>query len=145
MVTRDSKIDLQIKSIERFSSYIKKNKSLLVIGTEKYQKKAKIFNTKFVGYVEQNNILKYSNSIFVADGYGEGIPHNLVDAIVSGADIYLSKKNFINFGFYKHIEKKEYVITGDWIKITKNQKLVELCKIKNVDFIIKDALTKCLF
>jgi len=54
-----------------------------------------------VGYVNQSNIFTHGSVLYVPDGYGEGIPHVLVDAIFSECSILISKRQLISYGFYK--------------------------------------------
>lgn len=54
-----------------------------------------------VGYVKQSMIFKDCNILLHLDGYGEGFPHTLADAIVSDLPVILSKKSILEFGLYK--------------------------------------------
>lgn len=53
------------------------------------------------GYTEQDQLFIEGGIFFQPTGYGEGIPHSLVDAMISDLCIYMSKKLYIEYGFYK--------------------------------------------
>ena len=55
-----------------------------------------------VGEVDQEDIFVLSNHFIQLDGYGEGIPHSLCDAIVSKMKITIEKTAYIKYGLYKH-------------------------------------------
>lgn len=54
-----------------------------------------------VGKVPQDDIFSFGNKFVQLSGYGEGIPHSLVDGIVSGLDVYLGRRDFVRYGLYK--------------------------------------------
>jgi hypothetical protein len=62
---------------------------------------AKLFKTEAQGYVDQKYIFASGNTFLQLPGFGEGVPHTLVDAICSGMPIWISKGDFIRFGLYK--------------------------------------------
>ena len=55
----------------------------------------------FIGVVQQLNIFEKSSRFIQLDGYGEGIPHSLNDAVCSNMTIIIEKKCWIKTGFYK--------------------------------------------
>lgn len=125
IITRDKKIPLQLKSINDFLSKVCKDQKIWIIGTDNPSIGSSLpaSNITFTGKVPQQNILVYSSKLFVPDGYGEGIPHTLVDAIVSGVSIYVSKRNFIRFGLYLFLEPEEYISLSNYIYISEVSKL----------------------
>ena len=125
IITRDKKIALQLKSINDFLSKVCKDEKIWIIGTDDPSIGSSLVasNITFTGKVPQQNILVYSSKLFVPDGYGEGIPHTLVDAIVSGVSIYVSKRNFIRFGLYLFLEPEEYISISNYIYISEVSKL----------------------
>ena len=76
-----------------------------------------------IGYVDQSKIMSFAKGFLVPYGYGEGIPHSLVDAIISGADIYLTKKNFISYGFYRYARYQKIFDTEKWVKLVITERL----------------------
>lgn len=73
-----------------------------------------------VGYVPQNKIFAFGSVLFVPSGYGEGIPHVLVDAIFSDCKVLITKQQILSYGL-----SNMYNI----IKIYSNKYL--LCKFKD--------------
>ena len=78
-----------------------------------------------IGYVPQEDIFKKANTFFQPMGYGEGVPHSLVDAIVSGMNVIINKKDFIGYGFHK-IGFSYLPLAGSWVRLVDS----ENCKFK---------------
>lgn len=127
VITRDEKIPTQLASIQDFLSKLPTQISLVLIGI-KNDNVLNLKNIPFssVGYVAQSKILKYSDSVLVPEGYGEGIPHIMVDAIMSNAKVYTSKRNFTQYGFYKYSSYERFPGTEIWLKLIINQELQAL-------------------
>lgn len=127
IISRDDKLPRQVGSIQDFFSCYLYSEPIYFIGIKNLQNidlgDLKYFDT---GYVDQKKILSYSQCIFFPDGYGEGIPHTLVDAIVSGANVFMSKKNYIRFGFYKLTKFKMIKGSTHWGKLIVNYDLMVL-------------------
>lgn len=58
-------------------------------------------DVEFAGVVDQSRIFKYGNQFLQPSGYGEGFPHSLADAIVSGLEIFMEKRTFVQLGLHK--------------------------------------------
>ena len=124
VVSRESKIKLQIESIDDFLSDASYFDELFIVGVMNLRETKTFTNSvaiTTVGYVEQSAVLSYSSNIFIPDGYGEGLPHVFVDALVSGRTIYLSKFSAIKFGLYNFKNNFGYIGTGRWVRISSNQ------------------------
>jgi hypothetical protein len=133
VITRDEKLPTQIKSIEDLYQNYQFSKSLLFVGiNDQSLIKLGVINFHSVGYVNQDEILSFSSNLLVPNGYGEGIPHTLVDAIMSDASIYMSKKNYIQFGFYKYTGRDKIGDKDNWLKLKVNQDLKELVAAENI-------------
>lgn len=65
------------------------------------------------GWKTAELIFAQSSSFCCLPGYGEGIPHSLVDAICSGLPVWISTSDFRDFGFYT-LEGIEFQTWGDW-------------------------------
>ena len=133
VITRDSKLPNQIKSIREFYSSGLGPARLKLIGVTRGRNID--FNNiphEFVGYVDQEKILSFSKNIIVPDGYGEGIPHNLVDAIVSNASIFLTKRNYIQYGFYNYTGYEEISGNDYWVKLLINKEIRNLVSSDNI-------------
>lgn len=104
VVTRSDKLKLVSSSIIEFALSSSPKPKFFIVGcpedtTKKYLGSYKNFDA--IGYVPQSDIFKSSNCFFQPSGYGEGVPHTLVDAIVSGLKVVVCKKDFVSFGLYK--------------------------------------------
>jgi hypothetical protein len=102
IISRDEKIDYSTQSILTIRES-EKTKKIHIIGCSK-EKIEKIFNDKDIvgcGYVNQDDIFNKSRVFFQPSGYGEGVPHTLVDALCSNMEVIISKKDFISFGLHK--------------------------------------------
>jgi len=133
VITRDGKLQKQIASIEEFLCVTQNQLRLILVGINKLPDFASDKLTyECVGYVDQSDIMSYSEAVLVPDGYGEGIPHSLVDAVMSGAVIYLSKVNFIQYGFYKVTNCKLIRHTERWVELSTNDALKSLVDSENI-------------
>lgn len=56
----------------------------------------------YMGYQEQHQLFLTGSKFLALSGYGEGIPHSLVDAIVSGMCITIERRLYIDAGFYNY-------------------------------------------
>lgn len=127
VITRDEKLPSQIDSITEFLSECSTHSRVVLVGINNMGKTL-TGNLSYdsVGYVDQTDILKFSNALLVPEGYGEGVPHTLVDAIISGAEIYLSKFSYIRYGFYKHTSCEFLDHKKRWARLNLNQELREI-------------------
>ena len=102
MVTRKEKLFVLSSALPaiKLSNFPK----LIVVGCSiENLKAAGIDHTLFqpVGYIPQSEIyLKFGNLISFP-GYGEGIPHSVVDALCSGMSVHLSRKDYVSFGLHR--------------------------------------------
>lgn len=131
MVQRDSKIRKILPSLNHFTSansnLLYKYNEIVVVGLKATQLQNVMngFNVKNVGFVEQSDILVEGNLFFQPSGYGEGIPHTLVDAMCSGMCSIMRKKDYLRFGFYKMGFKYTGLKEG-WICIERHLELSHL-------------------
>lgn len=103
IVSRDSKLPLIANSIAGAFNLVDKKSKVVFVGctnsvVEEYFVEKQVFGT---GYLPQKEIFSYGYRFFQPSGYGEGIPHTLVDAICSGMKIYIYKSDYIKFGLHK--------------------------------------------
>ena len=86
--------------------------------------------------------MSFAKGFLVPYGYGEGIPHSLVDAIISGADIYLTKKNFITYGFYRYARYQKIFDTEKWVKLVITERLEKVLSIDNIVCLFNEEFEK---
>lgn len=106
-VTRKSKIEAVSESVISFCSSNKVS-AITIVGVDEWPSKAieekfcyhgvEVF---FTGYLKQNKIFEFGNVFIQPTGYGEGIPHTLVDALCSDLKVVITKADFIGFGLRK--------------------------------------------
>jgi len=76
-----------------------------------------------VGYQDQDEIFYFGVNFIQPYGYGEGFPHTLADAILSGLNVYISSKLYVQLGLYKmdsiSIDER---YGSEWIKIQYGEK-----------------------
>ena len=98
LVTRYRKLRKMRKDIEEA---LKVFKEIDVVGIDKSKKIGMFGKLHLKGRKNQNEIFNTSEVFLQINGYGEGIPHTLVDAICSNMDVFIHRKCWIKFGFYK--------------------------------------------
>lgn len=98
VITRDAKFKKQIHALRNVEKYFSK---IHIVGLQKTNLK----NNSYINWGRrvQNSIFSEFKIFLQLDGYGEGVPHSLVDAICSNMDIYMTKRSWIQFGFHKLI------------------------------------------
>lgn len=109
--TRDSKIKFFWPQIYEVLNYIHE---LRIVGLKDI--KPNDLRLKNLGLIRQDDIFLNGNCLLQLYAYGDGVPHTLVDGICSNLDIIISKKSWVNFGFYRLtqmncVEKHEHLDT----------------------------------
>jgi len=117
VISRNDKLSKNLLSIESFLNLKPNLYSCTLVGCTK--EIISPHSEKYIstGYLDQKDIFKYSSIFFQPDGYGEGIPHSFVDALVSGMTIFMSKKNYVCFGLYKLKINYEKIANNKWIQL----------------------------
>ena len=115
LVQRRDKLRCIKSDLSQFCD-LKKLSKIYIVGCDtKDLKKCGIYNDEKirpVGYLPQDDIFMFGNEFVQPSGYGEGFPHTLADAIVSGLNIYVSKKMYVQLGMYKMDIKAEEKFVG---------------------------------
>ena len=95
-VTRDDKFKYTQKSLLEVSVFLN---NIYVLGLKtKKTDSSKLTN---LGIQMQDNLFCASSTFLQLDGYGEGVPHSLVDAICSNMNLIIDKKCWVKFGLNK--------------------------------------------
>ena len=103
VVSRPEKWELISASVFRFCKFYP-NFSIHVVGCSQDDISVdfNLDNLFFHGYLPQSDILMNAIGYLSPSGYGEGVPHGLVDSICSSCSpIFLSRQDYIRYGFYK--------------------------------------------
>jgi len=126
LVSRDDKVSFAVSSIK---SFLKKreNVTLDIVGCKDELLIKELFinyNTNFLGYVAQDNLFVSGKFFLQPTGYGEGVPHSLVDALVSGMNVFIQQNLFIEFGL--HVIGFEYNYhSGGWVEVLNNDSVAK--------------------
>jgi hypothetical protein len=109
IVQRDNKLTLVSDSIREFIDVISSSEEFKwcsvhfkLVGCSK---ESDFVNRELprcvnVGRRPQNEIFKDEGSFLQPEGYGEGIPHTLVDAISSDLNVFIKKIDYIRYGLH---------------------------------------------
>lgn len=139
VITRDAKFQKQIHNLRNIETKFKK---IHIVGLQK----TTLDGENYVnwGRREQNSIFSEFKLLLQLDGYGEGIPHSLVDAICSNMDIYLTKRSWIQFGFYKlvHGSMNPKCDRNGFLLIKSNSTTIEELTLKLSKFAINTQYEK---
>ena len=104
VISRFSKIKAQEKSISSFISLFLKNLDKVIFyGLDSGECLNKKIQSRsvFEGFIDPKEFFLKSKNFFQPDGYAEGFPHTLADAIASGCNICISHKQYIQLGIHK--------------------------------------------
>ena len=109
VITRDSKLKKQLNAFRNIETLFRK---IHIVGLHK----SILENGRYInwGRREQASIFSNFKTFLQVDGYGEGVPHSLVDAICSNMNIYITRRSWVQFGFYKLIKSSENIICDDY-------------------------------
>lgn len=103
IVQRDSKIECVRESVLDFCQHTGTSQ-LVVVGCKNNDLVASVLagiEVESMGFVDQDDIFLPCDTFLQPTGYGEGFPHTLADALVTGLKIHIDRLNYIQFGLYK--------------------------------------------
>ncbi|MGF1697552.1 hypothetical protein L4C54_17965 [Vibrio lamellibrachiae] len=103
IVSRDSKLPLIASSIISAFSLVDGKSKVVLVGCSKAVVQDYFHGEQALGtgFLPQSEIFGGGYRFFQPSGYGEGIPHTLVDALCSGMQIYIYKHDYIKFGLHR--------------------------------------------
>ena len=99
LVTRKNKIKLQANHIEKFQKSFP-DFEVISYGLSSSEEIPENLTFQCRGIVERERLVQECRYHYSPTGYGEGVPHTLVDAICNDLTIIVSKRDFIRYGFY---------------------------------------------
>lgn len=143
LVSRDSKILLQKSSILAFAKQFPEL-ALRVYGLRSEMKSIAGIDFENCGFVERDVLVAECEYHFSPSGYGEGVPHTLVDAVCNKLTIVIEKRDLIRYGLHKYL--KSYHSNGIFCVIEHSVDLSEalLERSINVDYYqIFHSLVSC--
>ena len=129
VVSRRDKFFTTLLSLESLSSDFAISHINVVGLDEPKDKLSNSVDFNFVGFLSQKDIIQ-GKTFICPEGYGEGFPHTLADAIVSGCIIIVGKRDFINFGLYLY--QKEFDIGNTGVRFRPSFELQNALKISTI-------------
>ncbi|CAH6922502.1 conserved hypothetical protein [Vibrio chagasii] len=133
IVSRDNKLPLIANSIDSAFSLIEGKSQVVLVGCSKTIVRDLFHDKKAigVGFLPQSEIFGSGYRFFQPSGYGEGIPHTLVDALCSGMQVYIYKIDYIKFGLHR-LGFKYSNIDGRLLKLIYGDKQANSLREKSV-------------
>lgn len=119
VVSRDDKIALAEASLARFIERDTAVDGFTLIGCTKVPDSFARAGLDAAGRVPQDQIFAHGNVFVQPAGYGEGIPHSLVDAILSGMEIWIDARLFLQTGL-SHIGARLEDVENGWGRLHYN-------------------------
>jgi len=103
IVSRKAKLKMIAPHLKIFSKIISHSEIVIVGCSSKEVVECGLVEDQFfgLGYVNQSDLFSEGNTFLQLPGYGEGVPHTLVDAVCSDMNILITKSDFIQFGLRK--------------------------------------------
>lgn len=126
LVQRDNKVALVAPDVLDLLGKSKQKHQLIVVGCTDSRQLDRIFGVdayRSTGYVESSQIFSEGAIFLQPEGYGEGFPHTLADAIVSGMTIYISDREFMRYGLAKLGGMREILVPG-WSRLIQSQNVI---------------------
>lgn len=127
VVQRDSKIGRVAKDVRALLNEKKNLADLLIVGCENQEQLITLFPEKkwrSVGYVESTKIFIGAGIFLQPTGYGEGFPHTLADALVSGMEVWISNIEYLRCGLGRLGADREPVAPG-WSRVIVSENLLK--------------------
>jgi hypothetical protein len=101
VISRPGKFEVVSESVSDFCS--KTGREIYIVGCERKFVEAFNLDKKIigVGFAQQSRIFESARFVFQPEGYGEGIPHSVVDGLCSGLTVIMTRSQFMQFGLAK--------------------------------------------
>ena len=100
IISREEKFRFQSASLRNAFDALDINDKVTILGMNRLTKDQHSDIISLHGFVPQSDIFNYGDKLIQPRGYGEGIPHCVVDALCSDIAVFLEKRDFISFGLY---------------------------------------------
>jgi hypothetical protein len=118
LVQRDDKIKMISQSAFKLLKTIQDSR-IFIVGCHDHKMVKELFQdykVNLVGYQRSEDIFLKGGGFIQPSGYGEGFPHTLADAIVSGLDVYIDSKEFVRYGLGRLGGGKQE-ISNNWYRL----------------------------
>ncbi len=134
-VQRDSKLPLIADDIIDLLSHLDAKTQLQLVGCRDQDFAHAVLPESRIclkGVVPASDILAYGSTFVQPSGYGEGFPHSLADALVSGMDVIIARREFLRSGLYR-LTAGRRIFDDRWVAIAAQGTLQELLSTKAVN------------
>jgi hypothetical protein len=119
VVQRDRKIALVAPDINRLFDQSPSDRQLIVVGCKSGELVKGLFpkiSVRCTGVVPTDAIFQHGREFLQPSGYGEGVPHTLVDAIASDVPTLISDKEYLRYGLYRIGARRRPICSG-WSRL----------------------------
>lgn len=134
IVQRDNKIALVALDVARLVSTLSDRTELAIVGCTDSKLLQNLFpHTAYqsVGLVPPTEIFRAGGIFLQPTGYGEGFPHTLADAIVSGMEIYISDVEYLRYGL-TYIGGMRQPVAQGWSRLVYNERLGDAVRVQTI-------------
>lgn len=118
-VQRADKIANVADSLRQYYSATGSERSLVLVGcpdSSEMREHFPDFNLEITGRVDASNLFVEGRIFLQPTGYGEGVPHTLVDAIVSRMSVRIANIEFVRYGL-SHLGIRAEPVGEGWSKL----------------------------
>lgn len=134
VVQRDSKIASVAGDIMALLTRMQPCPNLAVVGCEDDKQLERLFpgiSYRAPGYVDGKDIFREGGIFLQPMGYGEGFPHALADALVSGMDVYISDIEFLRYGLCRLGAHRKPLAPG-WSRLVPSAELISAVQAETI-------------
>ncbi len=134
VVQRDSKIASVAGDIRVLLTRMRPCPNVVIVGCEDRKQLDQLFPDilyRAPGYVASKDIFREGSIFLQPMGYGEGFPHTLADALVSGMDVYISDIEFLRYGLGRLGAHRKPLVTG-WSRLVPSVELISAVQAETI-------------
>lgn len=145
-VQRNDKLSIVADSLRQLLQTGSMVGKLSIVGCDASDQTASLFPpdaVTFVGYQPSADVFTNGGVFVQPSGYGEGIPHTLVNAIASKVEIAISHREFVRYGLYK-LKARRTPIANGWVKLISTEHLVAAISEASVNASYIDLINKAI-
>ena len=120
LVQRDAKIGVVASDVGALLGHLSVAPPLVIVGCEDEAQLRSLFpggGWRSDGYVAAEKIFAGGGIFLQPSGYGEGFPHTLADALVSGMEIWISDREFLRYGLGR-LGAQRLPLAPGWSRVT---------------------------
>lgn len=134
VVQRDGKIASVAGNVMALLTRMQPCPNLAVMGCEDRKQLDQLFPDipyRAPGYVDGKDIFREGGIFLQPMGYGEGFPHTLADALVSGMDVYISDIEFLRYGLGRLGAHRRTIAPG-WSRLVPSVELISAVQAETI-------------